>query len=316
MLKVCICGHKGYWAAFLKRNIEKVPDMEIVCLVDKANTFEWPETANCSRPYIYKSLSNALKCSKFDLVVIATPPETHFSLAVESIQAGKHTLIEKPITTNSNNARSLVEMAKDYKVKLGVDHTFLFSSHIRVIKKLLDNGKIGEPLHIVSNRMNLGKFQNLGVVWDLMPHDIAMLNYLMGKKPKINHVELTSHVDASLYDVATISMSYDKVTCYMNLSWLHPKKIRTTTIVGTEGMIEYDMLADVPLSIYDKKANKTDQRWEHSFTWEAKYKGDFREPLEVMLEEFRDYCLDKSSFLADGEKGAEVVECIEKVLVR
>src|SRR5581483_455424 len=140
-------------------------------------------------------------------------------------------------------------LAKQHNVKIGVDHTFLFSTHIRTIKQLIKKRKIGNILRMVSNRNNLGKFQDSGVVWDLMPHDIAMTNYLMEGEPRIRNVELFRHFH-NVVDTAQISMMYGETSYNLNLSWLYPKKVRNTVIIGTDGMIEYDMLSEIPLKIY------------------------------------------------------------------
>ena len=301
MLKVCLVGYKGYWAQFLKRNLDKVQDIQVTSLVDVSDN---------------STLGNALYAPRhFDAVIIATPPHTHFELAREAISAGKHVLIEKPMTTRAWEARILVEMAQVNKVKIGVDHTFLFSNHIRAMKSAIDSGEIGKPLRIVSNRMNLGKFQDSGVVWDLMPHDIAMTNYLMGNKAEVKSVEFFRHVDNSVVDTATVNMRYTGDISYnLNMSWLYPKKIRTTIVVGTNGMIEYDMLAEMPLKLYDKKAKKVEKSWLHSFSWISEYQEPLKEPLQVMLEEFRDHIVLGADFVSKGDLGLDVVSCIEETL--
>lgn len=307
MLNICLVGFKGYWAKYLERNIRNTPGVKLTALVDPLAV----ENLNTD-PIVTRHLHAAL--NHCDAVVIATPPNTHYSIAHEAITAGKHVLIEKPMTTNSLLAHTLNETAKAYGVKIAVDHTFLFSSHIRVMKQIIAEGKIGDVQRIVSNRFNLGKFQDSGVVWDLMPHDIAMTNFLMGSRPTVRSVEFLRHRDPDVVDTAQISMMYGNVSYGLNLSWLYPKKVRNTVVIGTKAMIEYDMLADLPLRLYDKKAEKGNTAWIHSFNWVSEYQGEAKEPLSVLIEEFRDYCLGGTEFISKGDLGAEVVECIEETL--
>ncbi len=306
-LKVCLVGFKGYWAKFLERNLKATDNVLITAYVDRDAELlhMFPMTA--------PSLRDALDDNRFDAVVIATPPSTHYELAKEAILAKKHVLIEKPMTTCSKQAHDLNRLARENNVKIGVDHTFLFSPHIRTIKKLMKKGKIGRILRIVSNRNNLGKFQDSGVVWDLMPHDIAMTNWLLDGKPKIRGVEFYRH-HHGVVDTAQVSMMYGEVSYSLQMSWLYPKKVRSTVIIGTEGMIEYDMLSDKPLKIYDKRAEKWDAAWVHSFNWVSEFHGEEKEPLKTLIEEFRDYCILDHEFISTGGLGAEVVECIEETI--
>lgn len=312
MLRICLVGYMGYWAKNLKRAIENTPGVKLNALVDPVG-----EEDGVLK---FKSLTPAL--DQCDVVVVATPPHTHYGVAKEAIEYGRHVLIEKPITTCSKQAKELVELAAKHNVKIGVDHTFLFSQHIRVIKNLIQKGKIGTPLRIVSQRLNLGKFQDSGVVWDLAPHDIAMTNFLFDMNtitPTVKSVDFFDHVEKGVVDTARIGMNYvtysgQRVSYDLNLSWLFPKKVRSTSIVGDCGMIDYDMLADSPLKLYDKKAMKGDITWNHSFNWVSDYQGEAKEPLLTLIEEFRDHVVADKPFVSDGYVGLEVVELIEKIL--
>lgn len=306
-MRICLVGYKGYWGKFLERNIKSTEGMLLTAFVDKDAPLVhmFPMTS--------PNLKKALDVERIDAVIIATPPETHYEIAKEAILAKKHVLIEKPMTTCHKQALELVELAKDKKVKIGVDHTFLFSQHIRTIKQLITKGKIGKLLRVVSNRNNLGKFQDSGVVWDLMPHDIAMTNWLLESKPTVKNVELFRHHHGVL-DTAHVSMMYGEVSYSLQMSWLYPKKVRNTVFIGTEGMIEYDMLAERPLKIYDKRAEKGNTSWLHSFNWISEFHGEEKEPLKTLMEEFRDYCKLDKEFVSTGELGAEVVGCIEETL--
>jgi predicted dehydrogenase len=303
MINICLVGFKGYWAQNLVRAISKVDGIKLTARVDID-----AERSDVPIP-TFNKLSDAW--TYCDVVVIATPPSTHYDLAMEAIKAHKHVLIEKPMTVNSEEAVLLNQASKDYNIKIGVDHTFLFSDHIRTIRALIEQGKIGKVLRIDSFRQNLGKFQDSGVVWDLMPHDIAMANYLMNDIPTVESVKFLRHLDKNVIDTAAVELKYKDSTYAISMSWLYPKKVRTTTVIGTEGMIEYDMLADKPIKIYDKKASKSEKAWLHSFNWVSEYQGECREPLQVLFEEFRDSLNNNTPFISNGQVGAEVVKIIE-----
>lgn len=311
MLNICLVGFKGYWSKFLERTFTNTQGVKITTYVDAAAKNQLTDI-----PYITDSLERALDFAghTFDAVVIATPPHTHYEIAKSAICAGKHVMIEKPMATCSIHAKEINELAKLHGVKVAVDHTFLFSNQIRVMKQMIQAGEIGKVFRIVSNRHHLGKFQDSGVVWDLMPHDIAMTNYLMEGKPTVKNVEFLRHLHNEVVDTARISLRYEDVSCELNLSWLYPKKIRTTVVIGSKGMIEYDMLSDSQLKLYDKRAEKGNTAWEHSFNWISEYQGESREPLQVLAEEFRDHCLLNKNFPSKGDLGLEVVECIEETL--
>ena len=306
MINLCLVGCKGYWAQNLMRAISKVEGIRLNVKVDVA--------AKASEEMTFTRLLDALHYC--DAVVIATPPHTHFELAMEAIQAKKHVLIEKPMTTCSKQAALLNQAAEQHNVKIGVDHTFLFSDHIRMMKSFILKGKIGKILRIESCRQNLGKFQDSGVIWDLMPHDIAMTNYLLDSVPTVDSVKFLKHIDKNVIDTASIELNYENTTYSLNMSWLYPKKVRTTTVIGTEGMIEYDMLAEKPIKVYDKKASKSEKEWVHSFNWITTYQGDCREPLQVLFEEFRDSINNNTPFISDGIMGEHVVRIIEETYAK
>ncbi|MHA2062832.1 MAG: Gfo/Idh/MocA family protein [Candidatus Thorarchaeota archaeon] len=313
MLNVCLVGYMGYWGRILKRNIEACRKMQLVAQVDEAH--ENSLAVGRINGY-FSSLADALEgMSDFDAVIIATPPETHYELACEAIDAGKHVLIEKPMCTNSADAEDLLKRAKAANVKVGVDHTFLFSQHIRVIKDIIASNQIGSVLSVTSNRLNLGKFQSAGVIWDLAPHDIALTNYLFNSQPQLLHVQKFEQMQTGLVDQVSAHMMYPSNIGYtLNLSWTSPRKIRTTTIVGRSGMIEYDMMSEQPVVVYDKRAHKSQKDWDHSYNWKTVYEGPAGEPLALMVKEFAEFCLEDKYFVSDGRMGLSVVRTIEEML--
>lgn len=306
-MKTVLVGHRGYWGKILLRNLEANPNIEVIGLVDKK--------VNGRRSQMeYADLDMALDFLKPEAVVIATPPEDHFQTAIKAINAGCHVLLEKPATTSLEQAELLQSLAYNKGVKVGVDHTFLFSDHVRQVKQVMQSGKLGKVLKIVCTRNNLGKFQESGVIWDLAPHDLAMISYLLDtSNGEVDHVEICNSI-GPVDDSADIFMTFDDVKYHLSVSWLHPKKERVLTVVGTEGMIVYDMLAEKPLTIYDKRVFKREDNWVHSFDWMSSYEVKQREPIALLVEEFRQWAAGESEeFVSTLDMGAWVVDTIERI---
>lgn len=298
MLTVCLFGHKGYWGKILYKTLQKF-DLNILP-IDPTSTIKKEQKIN------------EKDFEKVDFCVIATPPKTHYSIAKFCLEKNKHVLIEKPFTINPQEAKDLLNINKS-KI-LGVDHTFLFSEHIREIKKQITEGKIGKLLRIDSNRHNLGKFQDDGVILDLMPHDLSVTNWILeNNNPKINYVFKKGHIDPSVIDTAFINLSYGEVTYTLNISWLYPKKVRSTVFIGDKGMIEYDLCSSSPIKIYDKVANKVDKHWTQSYNYITEYQNTIKEPLQLMFEEFIDCIVNNKKFISDGEFSLPIVNTINQI---
>ena len=309
-MDVALVGHKGYWGSLLLGRLRACPGISVIALVDPREhdpavcALTFPSIESLLRDHIGRNIQS---------VIIATPPHTHFEIAAACLEAGKHVLLEKPMTVSSIDAQLLVDLAAEKGVKLGVDHTFLFSEHVRVLKRVMWSGQIGTPLRIQSDRLNLGKFQDSGVVWDLAPHDFAMALYLTDHTPTFRSAEVLGHLDF-IPDTAYISLSFGEISYSLNLSWLYPRKVRTTVVLGTEGMIEYDMLSKEPLVIYDKRAKKGEKEWIHSSSWKQSFQEEAPEPLSILCREWKNHCLYNAPFPSPGEQGARVVSLIEQVL--
>lgn len=190
-----------------------------------------------------------------DGVIIATPPSTHEALALTAMRAGKHVLVEKPMATSAASARRLVDEAAASSVTLMVGHTFEYSDAVHKLHEIVESGDLGVLLHIDTARLNLGLYQNdVNVVWDLAPHDVSIVNYLMGVPPSTVQVWGSCHVHPTLEDVAYLRLYYGEtnVSAVINVSWLSPCKVRRVTVVGTKKMAVYDDMAEEPVRIYDK----------------------------------------------------------------
>jgi predicted dehydrogenase len=201
----------------------------------------------------YRSLQAALP--HVDALVIATPPQTHAKLALTAVREGKHVLVEKPLATSLMDAESLVEAARLANLTTMVGHTFQFNPAVRELRRRLVTGELGQIYYVHSARLNLGLYRpDVDVVWDLAPHDVSIVNYLLDSQPNSVIAWGDALAFGDVHDLAYVRLEYNKpkVTGYAHLSWLDPRKTRTVTIVGSEKMAIYDDLAEERLRIYDR----------------------------------------------------------------
>jgi predicted dehydrogenase len=201
----------------------------------------------------FRSLQAALP--HVDALVIATPPQTHAELALTAVREGKHVLVEKPLATSLMDAESLVEAAHLANSTTMVGHTFQFNPAVRELRRRLASGELGQIYYIHSARLNLGLYRpDVDVVWDLAPHDVSILNYLLDSQPNAVIAWGDALAFGDIHDLAYVRLEYaiPRVTGYAHLSWLDPRKTRTVTVVGSEKMAIYDDLAEERLRIYDR----------------------------------------------------------------
>jgi predicted dehydrogenase len=203
----------------------------------------------------YTQLDAMLADPTVDAVVVATPVSTHFDLALAALRAGKHVLVEKPITTTSVEARRLIEEAQQRGLTLMVDHTFVYTSAVRKIHELIAGGALGRLLYYDSVRVNLGLFQHdVSVLWDLAVHDLSIMEFLIGAAPVQVAATGISHVGGAPENIAYLTCYFeDDLLAHFHVNWLAPVKVRQTMICGTEKMIVYDDIeASEKVKVYDK----------------------------------------------------------------
>jgi predicted dehydrogenase len=259
-------------------------------------------------------------------VVIATPVATHYRFAKDALLAGKHVLIEKPFTTNSREAQELVELARQRGLTLMIDHTFVYTGAVRRIKEIVESGELGELLYFDSVRINLGLFQrDINVVWDLAPHDLSIMDYLVARAPVALTATGSSHIEAGIENIAYVMLRFaDSFIAHFHFNWLSPVKIRRTLIAGSRKMIVYDDIEPTEkVRVYDKGV--TTNRIESDRDKEAAYqtlvsyrtgdvwvpKLDSTEALTRVSAEFLDAIADRRAPLTDGAAGLRVVRLLE-----
>lgn len=251
-VRVAVVGC-GYWGSKHVRVLSATPGVASVTLVEPNLALASSLQASFRAVTVCGSLEAALP--HVDAVVIATPPRSHGELALMALRAGKHVLVEKPLATSSAEAALLLQESRRTGAVLMVGHTFQFNPAVRELRRRLLAGDFGTIHYIHSARLNLGLYRpDVNVVWDLAPHDISILNFLLGSVPRTVDAWGASFAFGGVEDVAYIRLEYDdpKVVGYAHLSWLDPRKTRTVTVVGSKKMAVYDDLAEEPLRIFDR----------------------------------------------------------------
>jgi predicted dehydrogenase len=313
----------GYWGPNLVRNFHASEDWRVASIVDT----DPGRLRRLARLYphvaVHADIRQVLEDPSIDAVAIATPPRTHEALATAAIEAGKHVLVEKPLAESYAAACRLVELAESRGVRLMADHTFLYTGSVEKLRALRESGDLGRIYYIDSVRVNLGLFQESNVLWDLGPHDISIVNYVLGEEPDAVSLQLTACVHPETPDVAFLTMWYPSgCIAHVHLSWLSPVKVRRTMISGSRKMAVWDDVnPNEKIYIYDKgvvldPSSKTLQQQMISYRL-----GDLnvplvdnREALGKLVADFAKSIRTGSATRTDGRFGAGVVRVIETAL--
>src|SRR5438132_6403517 len=253
MLKLGVIGY-GYWGPNIVRNFASHPDCRVVAIYDKS-----PEAVTRAlRRYpavpAASDLDDITGSPEIDAVAIVTPVSTHYDLAKKALENGKHVFVEKPFTATSAQAEELIELADRKNLQIMVDHTFLFNGAVRKIKELVDAGVLGPLYYYDSTRVNLGLFQHdVNVIWDLAPHDLSIIDYLIGLEPELVVATGGAHLNG-LADLSYITLYFPKnIIAHLNVNWLSPVKVRTTLVGGERKMLVWnDLEPSEKVKVYDK----------------------------------------------------------------
>lgn len=251
MIRIGIIGF-GYWGPNVFRNFTLVNKAKVVAVCDKNSDALIKSLPDSIR--IESDPDRILSAVDIDAVAIVTPVSTHYELARKALENGKHVFVEKPFTSNSSQSEDLIELAETKKLKIMVDHTFLFTGAVRKIKKLIESNEMGSIYYFDSIRVNLGLFQHdVNVVWDLAPHDFSIMSFLIKEQPAAISAWGGSHVNMH-EDIAYITVHYNtNIIAHISVNWLSPVKIRTMLIGGEKKMLVWnDLNADEKLKIYDR----------------------------------------------------------------
>jgi predicted dehydrogenase len=303
----------GYWGPKIARNLNSIPYASVTYVAD-ADAHRLTSLAK-SQPSI-KTTTEAedIFRSNVDAVIIATPVSTHFTLACRALLHGKHVLVEKPLTASVSEAEELVALAREQKRVLMAGHTFEYNPAVNELRKLVQSGELGKIYCIEAERVNLGLFRHdINVIWDLAPHDISILLYLLDKKPERIKVQAHAHVQSHIEDVAHLDLEFaDGMNAHIHVSWLHPCKIRRVTVIGDARMVVYDDTNPAEMiRIYNKGADvHADPVVSYRFGEITIPHIDWIEPLHLECEDFANAIRRGTQPRASGEVGLEVVKVL------
>ena len=252
MIRVGIIGY-GYWGPVVARNFHSADRCQLAAICDANPAAQ--ERARRAHPGVQVTgdASDILRSPQIDAVAVITPVWTHFEFAKAALENGKHVFVEKPFTASSAEARQLIDLAAAKKLQIMVDHTFLFTGAVRKIRQMIDQGVLGKLFYYDSSRINLGLFQHdVNVIWDLAPHDLAIMNYLTDAEPESVSATGQCHLNG-LEDMAYVTVYFSTMLAHINVNWLSPVKVRTTLIGGEKKMVVWnDLEADEKVKVYDK----------------------------------------------------------------
>jgi len=320
MLNVAMVGC-GYWGPNLIRNFNSLPDCEVKLACDTdANRLThmkklYPHLETTDK------YDHVAKNNDIDAVAIATPVRFHFEMAKKTLLAGKHTFIEKPMARSTQECEELIALAQERNLTLMVGHTFVYSLPVRKIKEIINSGELGEIQCISSRRLNLGLFQkDINVAWDLAPHDISIILYILNEAPVSVNCQGKAHFRPEIEDVTNMTLNFTNgAFALIQSSWLDPNKIRDMTFVGTKKMLVYDDIEPIEkIKIYDKRVKipphyDTFAEFQYSYHYGDMYAPYLKlvEPLKVECQHFLDCIKTGAKSESSGTEGLKVVQILE-----
>jgi predicted dehydrogenase len=314
----------GYWGPNLIRNFSHLKGTNVVVCADLSE--ERLAHMRSLYPYIETTTDHrrVMARSDIDAIVVATPPETHYALTIEALRAGKHVFVEKPLALSPAEGAAMVAEANARKRVLMVGHTFVYTAAVNKIREVITSGELGEILYISTTRVNLGIFQeNINVIWDLAPHDVSILNYILDCMPESVATQAGSYIRKNVEDVAFLTLRYPhRVIAHVHVSWLNPNKLRSTTVVGSKKMLVYDDVSALEkIRIYDKGVTVT-PHYDTFGEFHLSYRyGDIliprlddSEPLKVACQHFLDCISSGASPRSSGVHGLDVVRVLDAAM--
>jgi len=319
-IKVGVVGC-GYWGPNLVRNFRSLPGCQLKTMCDIS--VERLKHLKALYPEVKGEMNYdaMLTDGSVDAVAVATSVKMHFPMAKAAMEAGKHTLIEKPMAASAAQCEELIEVAKQHGVVLMVGHTFLYSPAVKKIKEIVDRGDLGQIRYICARRLNLGLFQkDINVAWDLAPHDISIILHLLREFPESVNCSGSAHVTPGIEDVTSMCLRFGKDrSAIIHSSWLDPRKVREMTIVGSKRMVVYDDVAQQEkIRIFDARVEHpphydTFAEFHYAYHYGDTYSPYLKqeEPLKSECQHFIDCILESKTPLSCGARGMELVRILE-----
>jgi predicted dehydrogenase len=318
----------GYWGPNLVRNFSAISGCEVRYVVDSSPERRAFVETNFPHTRAVESIEIALTDPDVRGIIIATPAASHFCLAQKALGAGKHIFVEKPLATRTSEVDELARLAVEKRLIVMAGHTFVYNAAVRYVKKLIDGRELGDIRYIYSQRLNLGRIRaDIDALWNFAPHDISIIQYwLGGLEPVSVSRQGMDFMQKGIDDVVFLNLEYpSKVIANVHVSWLDPQKVRKMIVVGSKKMVVYDDLAESKIAIYDKGIDRKailgeNMDFDHPRPLQFNYRsGDillpqiqFREPLRVEGEHFRDCVLGNKQPLTDVSHARSVVSILER----
>jgi predicted dehydrogenase len=317
-IRVGVIGY-GYWGPNIVRNFSALERCDVVAVCDRNAKALHRARKSYPAVHLTTDFSEILRSPDIDAVAVVTPVWTHFELAKAALENGKHVFVEKPFTSNSTQATQLIELADRKNLCIMVDHTFLFSGAVLKIRELVDNGTLGPLYYFDSTRVNLGLFQHdVSVLWDLAPHDLSIMDYLIDQQPEAVVATGGNHLN-DIADMAFITVYFPgNLTAHINVNWLSPVKVRTTLLGGRDKMLVWnDLEPDEKIKVYDRGVDITNGQGVYDLLvsyrsgdiWAPKV--DPTEALSLELRYFVECVLNGKSPSNNGVAGLRVVRLLE-----
>jgi predicted dehydrogenase len=318
MIKFGVIGY-GYWGPNIVRNLDRTENCKVVAICDKTPASRKAAQKAYPAITVTSHAEELLTSTEIDAIAVITPVWTHYELAKAALEHGKHVFVEKPFTSNAAQAEELINLAAKKKLKIMVDHTFLFTGAVKKIRQVLKEGTLGSIYYYDSTRVNLGLFQHdVNVLWDLAPHDLSIIDHLIAESPEAVSATGQTHLNGH-EDVAFITIYFpNKIIAHINVNWLSPVKVRTTLIGGEKKMLVWnDLEADEKIKIYDKGVDITNRQGLYNLL--VNYRsGDMYSPQleqgEALSQEvayFADCITKNVEPFNDGTAGFRVVKLLE-----
>jgi predicted dehydrogenase len=318
----------GYWGPNLLRNFSALPGCRVKYVVDSSVERRGFVESNFPLSRAVETHQTVLDDPGVDGVVIATPAASHFSLANQALEAGKHVFVEKPLATKVAEVDELSRRAAERNLVVMAGHTFIYNAAVRHVKQLIDAGDLGEIRYIYSQRLNLGRIRaDIDALWNFDPHDISIIQYWLGNSEPVSvSRQGMAYVQDGIDDVVFLSLEYpNKVIANIHVSWLDPQKVRKMIVVGSSKMVVYDDIAENKIAIYDKGIDRKailgeNMDFDSPRPLQFNYRsGDillpqvrFTEPLRLEAEHFRDCVLNSQVPLTGLSHARTVVSILER----
>lgn len=322
----------GYWGPNLARVIDGIEGVELaaICEADRKRLESWAARYPSARAT--DSVEELLAHPEIDAVVIATPADTHYEIALASMRARKHVLVEKPLARSTAEAEELISVAEAEGLVLMPGHVFLYNAGVRKIRDYIASGELGEVYYVYSQRLNLGQVRrDVNALWNFAPHDLSILAWWLGARPTRVVARGFSYIQPGIEDVVFMTLDYPGgIGANVHISWLDPHKVRLMTVVGSEKMAVYDdTSADARILLYDKgvtrrliddpQPNASLGRYETFDQFQLLLRAgdvlipkvDFKEPLQLEIEDFVKAIREGHPPLSDAQTGLDVVRTLE-----